>query len=116
MGSDTRAEGIRGQIVLATLDDAERLRRRVHPERALLGADAAVALGDGLDLAGVVELVDEGLAVAVAAVGLVFVVVTFGHFCACLLACLLAGLICSWFQSWIRYRIATSFGYVWWGL
>ena len=90
MGSDTRAECVRGQIVLATLHDAERLRRRVHPESALLGADAAVALGDGLDLARVVELVDEGLAVAVAAVGLVAVVVTFSHFFARLLVCLLA--------------------------
>lgn len=85
MGSDTRAEVVRGQIVLATLHDAERLGRWVHPEGALLGADAAVALGNGLDLAGVVELVDEGLAVAVAAVGLV--AVAFSH---CVLVCLLA--------------------------
>jgi len=62
-------KGIRRQGRLVALHHTVAPRRGRHPEISLFVADAAVALARGLDLGGL-ELVHEGGAVAVAAVGL----------------------------------------------
>jgi hypothetical protein len=69
MSRKSRAKLVRAQRILTALDDAKCLRRSVSPQHALLAADTAVALARGAEL-GDVDLVDEGGAVAVAAVGL----------------------------------------------
>lgn len=65
-----RAESVARQVVLLALDECERVAHLgPNPEIALLGAEAAIALVDGLDL-GKVDFVDEAAAVAVGAVPL----------------------------------------------
>ena len=71
-------KGVHFESGVGALDNLEGIRPGEDPEAALLVADAAITLGDGLDL-GDFQLVDEGAAVAIATVGLEWGLLNLGH-------------------------------------